>query len=335
MAGEFVAVPVVVLERLKALGVDVARVLRHAGIAPSRFPVPRARLSVPEFFAFWRAIEEVGGVADVGLRIGAEAEPHQLEVSSVVALHSETYGAALEKFARYKRLVCGERVSVDVVGKEARIGFHWVHADETPPLSLVDATFASLVALGRRGTGKAVTPVRIELARRKRAPALARHFGCPIQVDAPGDRLVLDVAFLAAPFVTHNADLLAFMVPALDAALGEIAGSGSIVDDVRRSLARSMAGERPSIDKVAAELGTSARSLQRRLREHGASYQELLDEVRRATSRRLLADTELAPSEVAFVVGFEEVNSFTRAFQQWEGTTPSRFRDASRSVGER
>jgi hypothetical protein len=90
-----------VLDRLLALNVDVERVLRHAAIPRSRFMGARARLSVQEFFAFWRALEAVGGKRDLGLRIGAGAEPHQLDVAALAAVHSDNLGDALAKIARY------------------------------------------------------------------------------------------------------------------------------------------------------------------------------------------------------------------------------------------
>ncbi len=66
--------------------------------------------------------------------------------------------------------------------------------------------------------------------------------------------------------------------------------------------------------------------MQRRLGELGTTYQEVLDGVRRQSARRLLADTDLGTGEVAFLLGFEEVNSFMRAFHAWEGITPARWR---------
>jgi AraC-like DNA-binding protein len=72
----------------------------------------------------------------------------------------------------------------------------------------------------------------------------------------------------------------------------------------------------------------SPRTLQRRLEQLGTSYQRLLDDVRRDTARRLLVDTDLDAGEVAFFLGFEELNSFTRAFHAWEGVTPKRWRES-------
>jgi AraC-like DNA-binding protein len=62
------------------------------------------------------------------------------------------------------------------------------------------------------------------------------------------------------------------------------------------------------------------------LGEAGTSYQQLLDQVRRHLARRLLDATDLDTGEIAFLLGFEELNSFNRAFRQWEGETPTRWR---------
>jgi AraC-like DNA-binding protein len=89
---------------------------------------------------------------------------------------------------------------------------------------------------------------------------------------------------LAVPFVTLNADLLQVLVPSLDAQLEP----RSLVDEVKRVVARRMSGERPSVEKVARDLALSPRTLQRRLGELGLSYQRVLDDVRHHTALRLL-----------------------------------------------
>ncbi|WP_394835685.1 AraC family transcriptional regulator [Pendulispora rubella] len=324
--------PSVLLDRLTELGVDVRRLLDCAGILPSRFQSTRAFISQAELFAFWRAVEEVAPARDIGLRVGSEALPHQLDIVTMTALHSPSFGEALKKFARYKRLVCSERVSVEVERGEARVSFHWMHLEESMPMLLVDATFSTLVVLGRRGSGSPLTPLRVELARRPSKgdeALLHRHFGCEIRFDAPLDLLVLDERDLARPFVTHNADLLELMLPALESQLRQSLTARSLADDVKTALGRHMHGERPSVERIAEDMHISPRTLQRRLEELGTTYQKLLDDVRRDTSLRLLAHTNLEPNEVAYLLGFEEVNSFSRAFHAWEGTTPLRWRKAT------
>ena len=336
MPADVVPIATALLARLAALGVDVDRVLRSASIPRSRFETSKAYVTTEEFFAFWQAVEASGAPRDVGLRLGSEAPPHQHNVATMAALVSPNVGEALKKLARYKRLVCPEQITVRVVRGEARVAFEWLLAGEDPPRMLIDGVFASAVRLAREGTGKPLAPRRLELTRRKADEAmLERHFGCEVRFDAATDLLVFDERVLAAPFVTHNPQMLEVLLPGLEAALGEGGRGRSLADDVRTALGQRICGERPAVEKIAKALGMSPRTLQRRLGELGTTYQQLLDDVRRRSARRLLANTDLDAGEVAFLLGFEELNSFTRAFHAWEGTTPLRWRATHPSTRER
>jgi AraC-like DNA-binding protein len=329
---DLVPVPGVLLDRLAALGVDVDQVLRVANVSRSRFREPKARLDTSEFFALWGALERVTAGRDLGLRLGASPLPHQYDVVSMAALHALSVGDALRKLARYKRLVCPEQVTLEITQGEARVKFEWLLATGNAPDFLIDATFSSTLALARRGTNQPIKARRVELTRPARDEALlARYFDCELRFGAPRDLLVFDEAALAIPFVTYNLDLLGIMVPQLDSALEQQSRQRSVLDEVRLALSRSMSGERPSVDKIAKDLGMSGRTLQRKLESLGATYQGVLDEVRQKSACHLLSKTDIDPEEVAFLLGFEELNSFTRAFQAWEGTTPKQWRGAERA----
>jgi AraC-like DNA-binding protein len=87
-----------------------------------------------------------------------------------------------------------------------------------------------------------------------------------------------------------------------------------------------LAGKRPSLQDVAQELGTSARTLQRRLTDTGVTFQQLVEETRRELARHYLKQPGVELNETAFLLGFEDANSFFRAFQAWEGTSPTEWR---------
>lgn len=87
-----------------------------------------------------------------------------------------------------------------------------------------------------------------------------------------------------------------------------------------------MRGGNTAVDRVAEQLGMSARTLQRKLRTFGTSHQELLDEMRKDLAMRYLHEPEMAVCEVAYLLGFSESSAFHRAFKRWTGTTPSEFR---------
>jgi len=322
--------------RLRELGIDEARVLRLAGIAPEIYRSPRPRFSTRQFFALWQAIGEASDDPALGLRMGEHRSAEHVEVILLVAMYSANLHEAMEKIARYKRLVCPEEITVEYRGAEAIAHYRWTAAENHAPSTLTDAMFASALNLVRRGTGRAaITPRRVEFTRRRpedaNATMYADYFGCPVHFSAARDLLVWNLATMHEPFLTHNEDLIDLLLPGLEAALRDYARAQSLAEQVGAILGRSMHGERPSVESVARQLRISPRTLQRRLADEGTSYQQQLDLVRQQTARHLLVSTELEAGEIAFFLGFEEINSFTRAFHHWEGTTPSRWRETAKA----
>lgn len=331
MTTDLILLPAFIPERIAFLGVDIQQVLQHAGLPAKLFDKGRVRVSTRQFFSLWAALEAAGAPPDFGLRAGTMAPPPgQYDIASMAAFHSTTFREALMKLGRYKRLVCPEMLSIDVQNGQARVQLHWLLAeDQMPPSLLTDSVFASILALLTRGTGKHITPLRVELTRPRQNEALLKqHFGGDIVFDATHDRLVFAAEVLDEPFLVQKPELLDMLVPGLDSVLPGRTVSSPWVEQARESISHNMRGQRPSVESVARDLCVSPRTLQRRLEEADTSYQQLLDDVRHGTARRLLASTELEPGEIAFLLGFEELNSFTRAFSGWEGATPLRWRTA-------
>lgn len=324
---DVVRVKPVLLARLLHLG---ARVEQAA--AAARIPPESGQANTAQYFAFWEALGAFSR-PDIGLRLAAQTNAHEYDLSLLAALHSPDVRTALDKLGRYKRLCGPQDLNRENASTEIAVSTVWLNASRPPPPRLVDAMFGTLLLLLQRGSGQALAPKRVELTRvRADETMLMRFFGCPLRFRAKRDALVFDDRILDTPFVTHNADLLLALLPGLDEQVAKKRANG-FLDEVRAAIARRMSGERPSADKVAYELAISARTLQRRLGEHGTSYQEVLQEVRRHTARRLLGAEGIEIAEIAFLLGFEELNSFTRAFQGWEGKTPKQWRTSHGAVG--
>lgn len=105
----------------------------------------------------------------------------------------------------------------------------------------------------------------------------------------------------------------------------------SFLELVRRAIQDKLTGHRPSIDSVAQALHMTPRTLQRRLQDSGSSYQRLLDEARHQMARYYLSNSALELNEAAYLLGFEDPNSFGRAFRVWEGLPPSDWREIHRT----
>jgi AraC-like DNA-binding protein len=184
-----------------------------------------------------------------------------------------------------------------------------------------------VVELGRRGTMTTLCPKRLELAREETPEdGLREYFGCPIGYGTSRDALILRANDVALPFVAHNEELLRMLAPQLEGQIKANQSQRTIPEQVKWVLKRLLAGNRPDIDVVARELGMSGRTLQRRISEEGTSFRQLLTETRQELVRNYLGDEMLEIAEAAFLLGYEDANSFYRAFRSWTGTTPSVWR---------
>ena len=139
----------------------------------------------------------------------------------------------------------------------------------------------------------------------------------------------MNAADLDRPFPGHNPELLDMLTPSLSAALGELQTRSSISAQVKIVLKRSLASGRPDLADVAHELGTSERTLQRRITDEHTTFRDLLVEARQELGRQLLADPETDIDEVACLLGYQDTSSFYRAFRDWEGVTPGQWRDVN------
>src|SRR5690606_5280525 len=99
----------------------------------------------------------------------------------------------------------------------------------------------------------------------------------------------------------------------------------TVLDDARRVIEAALPEGVPELAELAERLGCSARTLQRRLAEHGTSLRKLIDEVRHQLALRHLA-AELSIAEVSFLLGFSEPSAFHRAFRRWTDRTPAQWR---------
>lgn len=320
--------------KLEDLGVPPALVLGRAGLPPSLFRQERILVRTEELFALYRGIAEASGDPAIGLKLGSEDRVERYDPIALAALSARSLRDALGRLARYKQITCPEAVDVVEQGDEARVQFRWLLAEETEPPVLIDLCFAAVARIAARGTGALAAPKRLELRGAPRSGRMhAEHFGCPARFGARRNTIVFRKADLDRPFVTHNPDLLAAVAPQLEAELARSLGSDAIGEQVKGVLKRLLAGRRPGVADVARELHLSSRTLQRRLTEAGATFQQLTQEARRELARHYLSNSTLELNQTAYLLGYEDAHSFFRAFQAWEGTSPGAWRARQAAPG--
>ena len=313
--------------RLEDVGLSPVAVLRQAGLPVGMFNQEKILLTTEEFFAFYRSIAQVSGDPSIGLKLGSEDRMERYDPVAIAAVCTRSLRDSVERMGRYKQLTCPENVGLVERGNECEVHFTWLLAHEEEPALLVDVCFAWILTIARRGTGQSIYPKRVEFQRGEAHRAVyEKYFQCPIKFKAAKNVLVFNKSDMDVPFLTYNADLLAAVAPQLEAELKKQLTEKNLREQVKGTLKRLLAGQRPAIEHVARELRLSTRTLQRRLTEDGATFQHLLEEARRELARHYLLHSSLELNETAYLLGYEDANSFFRAFHEWEGTSPGHWR---------
>jgi AraC-like DNA-binding protein len=317
--------------KLEELGVRVSAVLRKASLPQGYIDQPRVLLSTEELFALWSAVGEVSANPAIGLLLGTETKTERFHPVGLAALSTENFGSAIDQVARYKQLTCPEEILQEKDDEEWSIQFRWLLADEVEPPVLNECCFAWLLSIARLGTGTRLSPVRVEFIRpRPHAKIIERHFGCPVVCGAARNTIVFRATDAQRPFLTRNAELLGMLAPQFEQELQQENSDENFVERVRIAVQQKLTGRRPTIEDIADALHISARTLQRRLQDEGSTFQRVLEEARHHLARHFLNNSVLDLNEAAYLLGYEDSNSFVRAFRTWEGIPPARWREAQR-----
>jgi len=291
------------------------------------FDQEKILVTTEELFAIYRGIFEVSRDPALGLKLGTEERIERYDPVSIAALYAQSFRDALQRMARYKQLTCPEEIRMAERRVECTVQFLWLLAAEKEPGLLIDACFAWVVGIGRRGTGRPVNPKRVEFQRPEAHREIYEaHFGCPVRFDARQNALIFNKADVERPFLTHNPDLLAIVAPQLEAELTQQLAHKTVSGQVKGILKKLLAGRRPALEAVAGELRLSTRTLQRRLTGERATFQQLIEDARRELAHHYLLHSSLELNETAYLLGYEDSNSFFRAFHHWEGTSPGQWR---------
>ncbi|MEU4242711.1 helix-turn-helix transcriptional regulator [Actinoplanes sp. NPDC026619] len=155
--------------------------------------------------------------------------------------------------------------------------------------------------------------------------ATTAYFGVSIG-EGDADAVTFSAEDAARPFLTEDESMWTFFAPELRRRLAEIEAPATTADRGRAALHECLPAGGSSINAVAAQLITSPRTLQRQLQVEGTSYQAVLTGTREKLARRYLADKSLTVAQIAYLLAYDDTNSFYRAFRSWTGATPESVR---------
>lgn len=158
-------------------------------------------------------------------------------------------------------------------------------------------------------------------------PEYERIFQCPVRLGTSQTAFYLNKAQVADKVVNSDFELLQMLVRYAGQKLEHMAREEDFGHRVRKTILNMARPHFPGIREAAANLNLSVRTLQRRLKSEGCTYQEVTDELKREFALDYLRNEELSVKEIAYSLDFAEASSFIRSFNRWFGMSPQTYRE--------
>ncbi|HUQ05645.1 MAG TPA: AraC family transcriptional regulator ligand-binding domain-containing protein [Kofleriaceae bacterium] len=311
---------------MRDIGIHPGDVLRRAGIAVDLLAREHATIRGEEFCRLLWALDAEVADRTLPIKVAQALSFEMFDPPVFAAMCSPDLNTALQRLSHYKRLCAPVALDVTVEADVTRVRPRWNDPPSEPPPLLFAMELAYCVKLARLGTREPIVARRVTASiALEPAAAYEAYFGCPVE---RGGHMTVEFAAAdaRAPFLTARAGMWSFFEPELRRRLAEVEAAATTKARTRAALFELLPSARASVHAVAGLLGISARTLQRRLMEEDTSFQAVLDGTREELARHYLGTTAMAGAEISFLLGFEDPNSFVRAFHDWTGKTPEQVR---------
>lgn len=310
---------------LTDLGLSVGNILRRAGLPGDLLGGGTVTVTPAQFVALWEAIAAEADDPALPIRIAEAISVESFHPAVFATICSPNLAVAAARIAKHKALIGPLRLVVNTEQRGLQLELRW-SPHHAVPEGLATTELLWWVALARLATRATVRPVAVVSRQAPAAPAeVGEYLGTPVRV---GDRysVLFSHRDAARPFLTANEPMWEFFEPELRKRLAQLQDGATADQRVSAALLELLPSGRGSVDHVARELNVSARTLQRQLQQEGTNFQTVLNRTRESLARHYLTQDALSATDIAFLLGYDEPNSFHRAFQSWTGVTPHQVR---------
>lgn len=312
-------------------GGDLDRVFGRAGIDPEQLLHPTLSLALPNYCQVLEEAARQTGCDNFGLRYGQQFQPQSLGLLGYVGLCSATLEQALHNFAeafpyhQHSTLIQwvdrGECYSFDYQVRHGAI--HERRQD-------AELTMGMAVNLVRHVLGPQWAPRAVAFEHGKPQDWHEHRdvFDACVSFDQPCNSILVPKSEIVGKAMPGHDPILLMLVKDAIRQLGQIEVGPDVLEQVRQAVGSTLHLGEPSLERVAEHLQLPSWLLQRKLREAGATFTQVLDQTRQALALRHLREQNLSVSALAPLLGYSETSAFSRAFRRWFGVSPRQWRAA-------
>jgi len=316
-------------DRARDAGIDVEPLLKKAGLTAELMEDRAIRLPVQSQVRFLDLAAHALDDDFLGFHLARAFDPRQLGLLHYVLASSGRLDDAIRRAARYSTCA-NEGVTLKYVEQnELTIVFRYVGVPRHSDRQQIEFFVTAVVRACRELTGRSMSPHSVRLVHRRNEDhsEFNAFMGTDVEFGADVDEIAFPTAIKDLPVVSADPYLNEMLVAYCEEALARRPQRhGAVQSAVENAIAPLLPHGGARMSEIARSLGMSQRTLARRLAVEGVTFAAILDRLRSDLARRHITDPELSISEIAWLLGYQEVSAFTHAFKRWTGRTPREMR---------
>ena len=309
-------------------GFSPSDVLANTGLTPDDLEDHERRISYRQRI---QQVENVLGLIDdpgFWLRMPTTVSISDFGLLGYAMMSSATLEKAVQIAVKYHKMA-GAMFELSFVeeGEDAVLRLDHLLAGEDINRFVVEDLFSGIAPLIEILLGKPFQPKLVLL---NYSPVAARQdyeqaFQCEVRFNQPYCEYHLEASLLPARLAGADSSTAESCENACRQLLAQMEIEADLVSRICHMLL-STPGEFPRLDAIADRLSIGTRTLRRRLKSLGTSYQKILDDVKKQLAMEYLQTTTLSVQEISDLLGYSEVTNFRRAFVKWADVSPYQYR---------
>ncbi len=317
--------------RAKEVGVDVELLSKKAGLTLHQIEDQSARLRVRDQISFLNLAADAMRDEFLGFHLAQIPDLREIGLLYYVSASSETLSTALQRAARYSSII-NEGVSIKYFdGKDIVIAFSYVGVSRHQDRHQIEFFMTILVRMCQQLTGRHVVPSRVSLSHRRNGTSseFIKFFGGDVEFGAAVDEVAFPSIIKQMPVVGADPYLNNCLIAYFEEALSRRpTNRGSFRTSVENAIVPLLPHGKVRVSEIARRLGVSQRTFARRLSSEGLTFSDVLENLRSDLAERYLTEQDLSISQIAWLLGYQEVSALTHAFRRWTGKTPREVRSS-------
>ncbi|MFF2912054.1 helix-turn-helix domain-containing protein [Paenibacillus sp. NPDC057934] len=306
-------------------GISITEALKKSDLPEDLFNRQISSLTVIEYIRFMEALKELSIDECTPIKIGTLESVETFSPPVFAAYCSKNMLICMKRIATYKKLIGPLVFVINENMNDITLEMSFENEEYETPEFLIAAEMVFLVQLMRNATKTHIVPKEVMTQHKLDHDHYDRFFGVR---PTTGSRNMLTISKQDAlrPFISQNDAIWEYFEPELRRRLNELDIDDTYAARVRSALIELLPAGEGNIDDVSSKLGWSKRTLQRKLKEENTSFQKQLNHTRELLARHYLKNSDMISDEIAYLLGYQDLNSFVRAFHIWTGMTISEYK---------